>query len=126
VVGAKIASRANFYYSPALKTKAGYWNDDALYQFLMSPAKFAPGTKMTFAGYENSQDIADILAFMDSWGDARPVLTPAMARPASPRLPTLAQPASAPAGSIQCVLPGGEELRVTRADCHGRGGVVFD
>ena len=46
VAGRKIASLADFTYSPALKAKDGAWTDANLDSFLSGPAKFAPGTRM--------------------------------------------------------------------------------
>ena len=46
VSGRKIASLADFSYSPALKAKTGTWTDAHLDAFLTAPAKFAPGTRM--------------------------------------------------------------------------------
>jgi cytochrome c len=46
VAGRKIASAADFAYSPALTAKGGTWTDANLDSFLSGPAKFAPGTKM--------------------------------------------------------------------------------
>ena len=49
VAGGKIASRADFAYSPALKAKGGTWTDASLDAYLKAPAAFAPGTKMFMA-----------------------------------------------------------------------------
>jgi cytochrome c len=49
VAGAKIASKPNFAYSPALKAKTGVWTDANLDAYLKAPAVFAPGTKMVMA-----------------------------------------------------------------------------
>ena len=46
VAGGQIAGRSDFTYSPALKAKAGTWNDANLDAYLKAPTAFAPGTKM--------------------------------------------------------------------------------
>jgi len=46
VAGGKIASKADFNYSPALKGHGGTWTDDNLSAFLKAPSAFAPGTRM--------------------------------------------------------------------------------
>jgi cytochrome c2 len=46
VAGAKIASRPDYAYSPALKAKRGTWTDANLEAFLKAPMAFAPGSRM--------------------------------------------------------------------------------
>ena len=46
VAGGKIAAKADFNYSSALKAHGGTWTDDNLNAFLKGPSAFAPGTKM--------------------------------------------------------------------------------
>ncbi len=48
--GRAIASVAGYSYSSALKNKGGNWDDASLDAYIASPAKWAPGTKMAFAG----------------------------------------------------------------------------
>jgi cytochrome c len=64
VVGRKIASAPGYSYSPALKKVAGSWNDATLDTWLTSPAKFAPGTKMTFAGYPDAAKRKAVIAYL--------------------------------------------------------------
>ncbi|MFM2372574.1 MAG: hypothetical protein RIS85_2296, partial [Pseudomonadota bacterium] len=40
------------------------WDDATLDAWLTSPAKFAKGTKMTFAGIADAQQRADVIAYM--------------------------------------------------------------
>jgi cytochrome c len=44
--------------------------------WLANPKKFAPGTKMTFAGLSNPQDRADIMLFLNSRGGTLTVPPP--------------------------------------------------
>lgn len=46
VAGKKIASRADFNYSAALKAKDGSWTEANLQAWLANPGAFAPGAKM--------------------------------------------------------------------------------
>ena len=55
-----------FAYSDALKGVGGNWDWDKMSAWLANPKKFAPGTKMTFAGLSNPQDRADLIAFLNS------------------------------------------------------------
>lgn len=69
IVGAKVAGHENFQYSDALKKVGGEWTFDQLNQWLDSPQKFAPGTKMTFAGVKDEQQRADVIAYLNSLSD---------------------------------------------------------
>lgn len=65
VYGEKVAGeRGGFAFSDALKGKGGTWDDATLDAWLTSPAKFAQGTKMTFAGIADAQQRADVIAYM--------------------------------------------------------------
>jgi cytochrome c len=59
-----------FAYSDALKGVPGSWSWSDMDQWLASPKKFAPGTKMTFAGLSNPEDRAHLLAFLNSKSDS--------------------------------------------------------
>ena len=56
----KIASGPDFEYSAALSNVGRgdneKWTPELLDQFLTSPMKFAPGTKMEFQGFLNPED----------------------------------------------------------------------
>jgi cytochrome c len=49
--------------------------------WLANPKKFAPGTKMTFAGLSNPQDRADVMLFLNSRDNA-PLAVPPPPAPA--------------------------------------------
>lgn len=82
VMGAPIASRPGYNYSPALGEQRGPWNWEATARFLRSPRAFAPGTRMAFAGISNPQDRADVMVYMNRHGGSlpTPVTGPAGAR----------------------------------------------
>lgn len=67
-MGKPIAGHAGFAYSDALKGVGGTWDWDKMSAWLASPKKFAPGTKMTFAGLSNPQDRADLMLWLNSKG----------------------------------------------------------
>ena len=50
----RIASQANFGYSPALRALGGLWSDDRLDAFLADPNVAAPGTSMAFPGIRDA------------------------------------------------------------------------
>jgi cytochrome c len=76
VMGNPVAAHPGFAFSDALKGKGGTWDWDTMSAWLASPKKFAPGTKMTFAGLGNPQERADVMAFLNS-RDASPLPLPA-------------------------------------------------
>ena len=84
VLGKPHGHVAGFAYTDALKGVAGNWDWKALDDWLTNPKKYAPGTKMTFAGLGSPEDRANVIAFLNARSD-----TP---------LPLPAAPAEAPAG----------------------------
>ncbi|MCX8255470.1 Cytochrome c (modular protein) [Beijerinckiaceae bacterium RH AL1] len=66
VVDRDKASVAGFDYSSALKAKGGKWTFADLDAWLTSPSKYAPGTKMGYAGEEDPQKRADIIRYLDT------------------------------------------------------------
>ena len=84
VVGEAVGQGAGgFAFSDALKGKGGNWNWDSLGQWLTSPKKYAPGTKMTFAGLSNPQDRANVIAYLNTMS-AHPLPLPAAPAEAAP------------------------------------------
>lgn len=68
VMGASIAARAGFAYSDALKGVGGSWDWQKMSDWLSNPKKFAPGTKMTFAGLSNPEDRANLMLWLNGRG----------------------------------------------------------
>ena len=65
VVGSDPAAKDGFAYSSALKGVAGKkWADGTLDKYLKSPADYAPGNAMAFAGIANAKDRADVIAYL--------------------------------------------------------------
>jgi cytochrome c len=85
VLGEPIGKGAHgFAFSGALSGKGGAWDWNNLSEWLSNPKKFAPGTKMTFAGLGNPEDRANVIAFLNAHSDApRPL-------PAAPAEATVA------------------------------------
>ena len=73
VMGEPVGKGHGFPFSPALSGVGGTWNWDTMSAWLASPKKFAPGTKMTFAGLSNPQDRADVIVFLNSHGSNVPL-----------------------------------------------------
>jgi len=74
VVGKPLgAHAAGFAYSDALKTHGGNWDWTNLNEWLHNPKKFAPGTKMTFAGLSGAEDRANLIAYLNTQGSNLPL-----------------------------------------------------
>lgn len=73
-LGEAIAQGKNgFAFSDALQKVGGTWDFEKMNAWLTSPRKFAPGTKMTFAGLSNPQDRANVLVYINSQGSNLPL-----------------------------------------------------
>ncbi len=69
IAGDAIAEgRGGFAFSDGLKAHKGNWDAATLDQWLAGPAKFATGTKMTFAGLDDAKQRADVIAYLNSKG----------------------------------------------------------
>ena len=64
VVGRKVAESDGFKYSSALTGLGGKWNNKTLDKYLKSPADYAPGNNMAFAGLASAADRADVIAYL--------------------------------------------------------------
>jgi cytochrome c len=64
VVGAPHGHAQSFNYSAAIKSKQGPWNYEELNAWLHKPSAYAPGTRMAFAGLNQAQARADVIAYL--------------------------------------------------------------
>jgi hypothetical protein len=46
------------------KNKAVNWGEDTLYEYLLNPKKYIPGTKMVFPGLKKPQERVDLIAYL--------------------------------------------------------------
>jgi cytochrome c len=83
VMGKAHGVHPGFAFSDALKAVPGVWDWKAMDEWLTSPRKYAPGTKMTFAGLGNPQDRANLLMYLNANGSNLPVPPPPAAAPAA-------------------------------------------
>lgn len=77
VVGRKVATEAGFTYSPAMAGHGGTWSYETLFTYLASPARFVPGTKMSFAGLRRPEDRAAVIKYLATLGSSLPPPAPA-------------------------------------------------
>lgn len=71
IVGRKAASVEGFKYSDAMLAKAAegvVWDEATLTAYLPDPKAFVPGTKMTFPGLKEPQDVTNIIAYLKTTG----------------------------------------------------------
>ena len=101
VLGKPHGHVAGFAYTAALKGVPGTWDWKSLDAWLANPKKYAPGTKMTFAGLGNPEDRANVIAYLNSTSDAP--------------LPLPAAPAEAAAGAPAAGAPAGDKAAAEAA-----------
>ncbi|HWA92603.1 MAG TPA: c-type cytochrome [Rhizomicrobium sp.] len=66
VVNRKAGTVAGFSYSAALKSSGLTWTTDKLTQWVAHPAALVPGNRMAFAGLNNPQQQADVVAYLQT------------------------------------------------------------
>lgn len=66
LINRKTGQAPGFSYSPANVSKGVTWNDDTLFEYLLSPKKYIPGTKMIFAGIKDEAERRDLIAYLKS------------------------------------------------------------
>ncbi|PAA57465.1 hypothetical protein BOX15_Mlig021652g2, partial [Macrostomum lignano] len=64
--GRKTGQAAGFSYTDANKSKGITWGEETLFEYLLNPKKYIPGTKMVFAGLKKEQERADLIAYLKS------------------------------------------------------------
>jgi cytochrome c len=107
VVGGPMFATAGFSYSAAVKAKAkGNWNYDNMNAWLNDPASFAPGTEMSYPGIKNTQERANVVAYL------RTLATTPLKLPTAAEIKAASAPAAsaAPAGAAPATAaasPGG-------------------
>lgn len=66
IIGAAHGHAEGFNYSAAIKGKQGPWTYEEMNAWLLKPSAYAPGTRMAFAGIGNTQQRADVIAYLKS------------------------------------------------------------
>lgn len=108
-----------FAYSDALKGVPGTWDFEGMNAWLTSPRKYAPGTKMSFAGLSSPEDRANLIVYLNSQGSNLPLpaaeAAPAAAEGAAPAEGAAAAPAAdaaaAPAAGTPAATPASAEAK---------------
>jgi len=75
VVGRKVGGVADYKYSKALALYGKEWTFEELNGFLIKPATYLKGTKMSYAGLRKEADRASIIKYLNQNNDS-PILLP--------------------------------------------------
>lgn len=109
-----------FAFSTALSGMGGSWDFEKMNAWLTSPRKFAPGTKMSFAGLSSPEDRANLIVYLNAQGSNLPLpaaeaAPAAAAEGAAPAEGTAAAPAegaaAAPAAGAPAAAPAPAEAK---------------
>lgn len=101
VLGRSIGGHAGFAYSDALAGMSGdTWTYEHLNAFLHAPKDFAPGTKMSFRGFDKVSDRANVVAYLRTLAASPEPLPEVMEAPAE-EAPAEAAPAEGAEGAEQ-------------------------
>ena len=77
VVGRKAGSFPDYPYSSGLKDSGLTWDEATLTKWLHNPRSLVPQTRMTFAGLQKDQDVADVIAYLKTFdASGNPVPSP--------------------------------------------------
>ena len=71
--GRRAAGVAGFAYSKALQragSKGLEWHADTLSTFIGNPKSLVPGTRMSFRGYDDPKDQADLIAYLRTFSES--------------------------------------------------------
>jgi cytochrome c len=73
IVGRKAGAFANYNYSAANLKSGLTWDEATLTKYLHSPMAVVPDTAMIFAGLTDDQQVADVIAYLKTFGpDGKP------------------------------------------------------
>lgn len=68
VVGAAAGHVDGFRYSRALAESGLTWDEETLAAYLADPRGFIPGNRMVFRGLRSEEQIADVIAYLATYG----------------------------------------------------------
>jgi cytochrome c len=68
IIGRPAGAVAGFNYSPAMANSGITWTAETIAAYLADPRGYVNGNRMAFAGLKKSEDIADVIAYLESVG----------------------------------------------------------
>jgi cytochrome c len=73
IIGRTAGSVEGYNYSEANKKSGKTWDEATFTAYIKDPRAAVPGTKMAYAGLKDDKKIADLVAFLKSFGaDGKP------------------------------------------------------
>jgi cytochrome c len=83
IVGQKAGVVPGYNFSDAMKNSGITWDEATLAAYLKSPRKVVPGNKMSFVGLPKDDDIANVIAYLETFDISGNTVTPGAAAPAA-------------------------------------------
>lgn len=112
--------KGGYAFTDALKKVGGNWDWEKMNAWLTSPRKFAPGTKMTFAGLSNPQDRANVILYLNQQGSNLPL----PAAPAAGAAPAPAEGGNAVEGAGGAAPGAANAIDAVDKDVRGQTGDI--
>lgn len=63
-VGRHAGTYPGYNYSAAMRNSGLVWDEQTLTRYLRAPREVVPGTRMAFAGLNDDQELADVIAYL--------------------------------------------------------------
>jgi cytochrome c len=67
LIGRAAGSVPGYRYSSAMKNSGLTWDEATFTKYIQNPRGVVPGTKMSFAGLQNPTDIANVMAYIETF-----------------------------------------------------------
>ncbi len=68
IIGRPAGSVEGFKYSDAMANSGIVWDQTTIAEYLANPREYVNGNRMAFAGLRKPEDIADVIAYLESLG----------------------------------------------------------
>ena len=66
IIGRPAGTVEGFKYSDAMANSGIVWDETTIAEYLANPRSYVDGNRMAFAGLRNEQQIADVIAYIQS------------------------------------------------------------